>query len=196
MGGSWILVECRQALFDDVCQESDGDAADQSREKQHREVAEDRSVLKEHAGCQKLPQIVGHSAGHADAHHAEKFCAVEDVHDDDAQYAAREGVDHAEDSAEEESRQQDPGRVDGEGVPEVHADDGDQYHQIGQPQLDARYGHGQGDQELDVTEDQGQRREHGADGNQTGAAVGFSLRRHPHHLLPRSRRPPCWEGKR
>ena len=39
IGGPWILVECRQALLDDVGQDADGDSAYESRKKQHREVA-------------------------------------------------------------------------------------------------------------------------------------------------------------
>lgn len=122
-----------------------------------------------------MPQVVGYSAGHADAYHAEEPGAVQNVHDDDAEHAPRKGVDHAEDSAEQKARQEDPGHVDCEGVAETHAVDGDDYHQVGQAQLDAGHGHGKGNQEFDVAEDQCQSRKHGAYGYQAGAGI-FSRR--------------------
>ena len=59
---------------------------------------------------------MAYAAGHAYAYHAEFICAVKQIHHYDAQYASCKGVDHAEDSAEEETCCYDPHHIDGGAV--------------------------------------------------------------------------------
>lgn len=170
------LFDFRNSFIKHVCDAADYDAAYDAAEKQDAEVGQKSDVLYDGAGHEKLAQVVHYATCHADSHHAEKLCAVEQVHDQKAEHAACQGIEHSEDSAEEESCQDDSDYIYGHGIFEIHAVQCDNDYQVGNTQLDSRHGNREREEGFDVGEHHGQNREDCTIGNQTCAVFSLSRR--------------------
>ena len=104
-----------------------------------------------------------HAAGHADTHNAETACAIQYIHDCQAEQTACKRVEHAENSGKKQPGAYYTHAVDGKGVLEAHSVNGNNDYQISQPQLYARYGNRKGNQKFHIGKNHGKGGEHGTE---------------------------------
>ena len=77
-------------------------------------------------------------------------------HHQEAEKRPGEAVKQGRQTAEQKSRQADPGSVDGKRLPASEQTERQKDRQIGKPKLHPRHAEGQGDQRLHISKDQGQ----------------------------------------
>ena len=105
--------------------------------------------------------------GAEDAHHPDLLPAhvgLEQAHDEPAQHPAGQTVQHAHDIADDEIAQDDPHHENGASLPAAQGPDGKEGNYVGDAQLHAGDGDGEGDLGLNEKDDHGDGREHGHGG--------------------------------
>ena len=158
----------RDPADQDIRADPDHNAGGHAGEEEDRKIQKYPGSGDDKGRDRQLPEVVGNTAGQADADHGKEAGPEAEVHDQETDQASGHGIDHAEQACEQESCHQDPYHVDGNGIAGAQPVKSYQHDQIGQPQLDARNTGLKGKDGFYIGKDQGQPCQHGSQGDPVG----------------------------
>lgn len=129
---------------------ADDRAAGDPGKDQHREVGEHLEIGDQEGGHQDLPQVVSDTACDGDTGDGEPAGFLKQEHDQEAEKRASHGIGGAEKPGEEQAGDQDADDIDRQSIARTEIIEGDDNHQISDPQLDPGQCRCEGNQKFNV----------------------------------------------